>query len=481
MLNPTLKTVLYTIGQVLPRERTLSGSDETLLDRFFNDQDSYAFELLLRRHGSMVLGVCRRILADAPDVDDAFQATFLILLQKGRGFAARSKLSTWLHTVAYHVALRSRANRSRRRELERQVMREKQTCTIRESDDDPEWRAVLDEELYRLPEKYRSPLILCYLEGLSQEAAAHDLGWPTGTVSSRMARAREQLRQRLSRRGVVLPTALLGALGFAEMALPSPLAASTCQMATAFAAGNLATNGLPFSVLSLAEGVTHTMYMTKLKFAAVFVTVALTLTGSGVASYFGLADQPASPSKATPKKPAEKGPKSHHLAHPGDPVKLEEHAALFDLVDDCQATHTAVADGAWGDPKTWDTKTVPGDQARVVIPKGRRVTVAGLHDRARVDWVRVDGTLRFDPKTNTSLKVVTLVGNVQSSIEIGTEKEPVRADKTARLILGDRGERNGAERAARSLRPERWPARPWPGADVRGRVHQPRHAHGRAA
>ena len=100
-----------------------------------------------------------------------------------------------------------------------------------------------------------------------------------------------------------------------------------------------------------------------------------------------------------------------HEVHPGDPVKQTEHMALFALVADSEATHRAVADGAWGDPKTWDKQTVPGPAARVVIPADRTVTVAGLHDKDRLDWVRVDGTLRFDPTADTALKVVTLVGD----------------------------------------------------------------------
>jgi hypothetical protein len=135
-----------------------------------------------------------------------------------------------------------------------------------------------------------------------------------------------------------------------------------------------------------------------------------------------------------------------HLAHPGDPVKQEEHSALFELVADGQATHVAIASGVWGDPKTWNKGQVPGPDARVIIPRDRTVTIAARHDRERVDWIRVDGTLRFDPRADTALKVVTLVGNVNSTIEIGSEKERIHADKTARLILGDRGERDEVQR-----------------------------------
>jgi hypothetical protein len=150
--------------------------------------------------------------------------------------------------------------------------------------------------------------------------------------------------------------------------------------------------------------------------------------------------------RAIAEKPAHGDAHHEHLAHPGDPVKQEEHLALFDLVADKDATHVAVADGAWGEAKTWSRATVPGTGARVVIPRERTVTIAGQYAKERLDWLRVDGTLRFDPHVNTGLKVVTLVGNVKSTIEIGTDKERVHPDRSARLILGDRGERNDAQR-----------------------------------
>lgn len=132
----------------------------------------------------------------------------------------------------------------------------------------------------------------------------------------------------------------------------------------------------------------------------------------------------------------------HHNAHPGDPVRQIEHAALFELVADEHATHVAVADGNWGDAKTWDAKSVPASGAKVIVPKDKCVVVSGLHDGERLDWIRVDGVLRFDPNVNSSLKAVTLVGNVGSTIEIGTSQQRVAPDKTARLIIGDRGARD---------------------------------------
>jgi hypothetical protein len=136
----------------------------------------------------------------------------------------------------------------------------------------------------------------------------------------------------------------------------------------------------------------------------------------------------------------------HQHAHPGDPVRQEEHSALFELVADENATHVAIANGPWGNAATWDKKSVPVAGARVVIPKDKIVTVAGRYDSERLDWIRVDGVLRFDPTKDTGLKVISLVGSVGSTIEIGTERDRVRPDKVARLIIGDRGERDAAQR-----------------------------------
>jgi RNA polymerase sigma factor (sigma-70 family) len=429
LLNPALQTALHALRRRLAPEPPGAGTDAALLDRFFNGREAEAFELLLRRHGPMVLGVCRRVLGDVQDAEDAFQATFLILLRKGQSFVPRGKLANWLYTVARHVALRARAARARRRDCERRAMLEKPAGVALDPGGRRELRAVLDEELSRLPEKDRAPLVLCYLEGLTQEAAARELGWPVGTVSSRLARARERLRGRLGRRGLALPAGLLGVLATGELApaVPPALLAAAGQTARAFLAGNLAAGGLSAAALSLSKGAIRAMWLMKLRAGLGLVVAVAALAGSGLLAVSALGGH-------------------DHPAHPGDPVRQEEHTALFELVSDCDATHMAVADGAWGDPRTWDKRIVPGAGARVVIPAGRTVTVAARHDRERLDWLRVDGTLRFDPAADTALKVVTLVGNVKSTIEVGTEKERVRADRTARLVLGDRGRRDDAQR-----------------------------------
>src|SRR5205085_417873 len=162
---------------------------------------------LVDRHGPMVLSVCRRVLGNAHDAEDAFQAAFLVLVRRARKILRRESVGSWLHGVAYRTALKARTAALRR------LVKEKQTAAGQAVDDrsDIVWRElrpILDEEIDRLPEKYRLPLVLCYLEGKTNAEVARQLRWPKGTVATRLARAREQLRRRLTRRGAVLSAGL---------------------------------------------------------------------------------------------------------------------------------------------------------------------------------------------------------------------------------------------------------------------------------
>jgi RNA polymerase sigma factor (sigma-70 family) len=176
-------------------------TDSQLLTRFALQQDQAAFAALVRRHGPMVRAACRRVLWDAHAVDDAFQTTFLVLVRKARAIARPELLGNWLYGVAYRVALKARAKAARRSRHEQQapgntVVDPMVEVTSRE------WRSVLDAELRQLPEQYWAPLVLCYLKGKTNAEAACLLGWPSGSISGRLARARELLRQRLVRRGL---------------------------------------------------------------------------------------------------------------------------------------------------------------------------------------------------------------------------------------------------------------------------------------
>ncbi len=226
-------------------ERASDLSDGSLLERYLTGDEAdaqAAFEALVVRHGPMVLGICRHVLAEEHDAEDAFQATFLVLAQKGGSIRNRTVLAGWLHEVAHRIAIKARLGVVRRRSLERQAMAMSPPAIEPDNQDDAaawnELRPVLHAEVDRLPEKYRLPVILCYLEGKTNEEVAQLLRWPVGTVKGRLSRARDLLRSRLMRKGLVLSAAfLLTALSkgrvFAET-VPVALVTSTVSLARQF-------------------------------------------------------------------------------------------------------------------------------------------------------------------------------------------------------------------------------------------------------
>ena len=244
-------------------------SEWQLLDRYVTRRDESAFEALVARHGPMVLGVCRRVLDDPHAVEDAFQATFLVLVRKARSLGEHDAIGHWLYGVACRVALRARSEAARRRVLEKQVV----TAEGVSLGDEPgrsEIAALLDDELSRLPAKYRAPVVLCYLEGLTHDEAARQLCWPVGTVKGRLARARELLRTRLARRGLLPAVGLLTATlaRDASAAVPDSLIQTTVQAATRLSGGGTTGVVVSATVAQLMEGGLSTMFMTKLKVGA---------------------------------------------------------------------------------------------------------------------------------------------------------------------------------------------------------------------
>jgi RNA polymerase sigma factor (sigma-70 family) len=241
-----------------------ASTDRQLLARFVAARDEAAFAALVGRHGPMVLGVCRRVLGDAHDAEDAFQAAFLVLARKAASIGRPDALGNWLYGVAYRTALGARARASRRRARERELAEEPAVDTPR----DVAWgelRAALDAEVARLPHRYRSAFVLCCLEGRTNEETARLLGCPKGTVHSRLSWARQRLRDRLTRRGVALPAAGAAALWSVDAlsaAVPAALAGSTARAAALFASGQAAASA---EVLSLAKGVLQAMFLQKVK------------------------------------------------------------------------------------------------------------------------------------------------------------------------------------------------------------------------
>jgi RNA polymerase sigma factor (sigma-70 family) len=256
-----------------------AAADRQLLERFVFGRDESAFTALVERHGPMVLGVCRRVLNNAHDAEDAFQAAFLVLARKAGSLSRPDALGSWLYGVAYRTALEARARAAQRRARERELAEEP---TVDPSGD-VVWgdlRPVLDAEINRLPDRYRSPFVLCYLEGRTNEEAARLLRCPKGTILSRLAWARQRLRDRLARRGVALSAAGAAAVFSAEYlsaAVSAELARTTASAAGRFVAGQVVT---PVEVVTLAREVQKAMFLDECKVVALlFAAVALLAGG----------------------------------------------------------------------------------------------------------------------------------------------------------------------------------------------------------
>jgi RNA polymerase sigma factor (sigma-70 family) len=265
--------VTQFIRRLLSTHADAGEGDGELLSRFAAHQEEAAFEGLLRRHGPMVWGVCRRLLRDTPDAEDAFQATFLVLVRKAGSIRRPALLGNWLYGVAYRTALKARAEAGKRREPGKEVG----DIPARDAALDAVWadlRPVLDEEVRRLPPKYLAPFVLCYLEGKTNEEAARLLGCPKGTIVSRLARARERLRARLTRRGLTLSAAALALLLTEKVAAAAVPEALLSFVTTAGASSQ--------KVTALAKEVLKAMSMTRLKSTAAFLFMAGVLAGGAV-------------------------------------------------------------------------------------------------------------------------------------------------------------------------------------------------------
>jgi RNA polymerase sigma factor (sigma-70 family) len=265
-------------------------TDRALLERFVADRDEAAFSQLVARHGPLVLGVCRRVLGNAQDAEDAFQATFIVLSRKASSVRHLDSLTGWLHGVAVRTALKARAIAGQVRARERKAAGLAPAAAPAPTEAAAPLRPVLDEALGELPDKYRAPLVLCYLEGKTNERAARELGWPVGTMSRRLEKARDLLRSRLAGRGVaVTGSALLVLLAersaFAA-AVPSALAASTANIVVLSAAGEAAVSA---PVALLVKGALKGLLAAQMKVAAAAVlSVGLLGSAAGVASYRAL-------------------------------------------------------------------------------------------------------------------------------------------------------------------------------------------------
>jgi len=306
-------------------------SDGQLLERFAVGREESAFAALLKRHGRLVWGVCRHVLRQEQDAEDAFQATFLVLARKAASIRKSESVASWLYGVAYRVALKARARAAARRARALPEGREAPPgppaeAALREV------QAILDEEVSRLPTKLRAPFVLCCLQGRSKGEAARELGWKEGTVSGRLAGARERLRTRLARRGVALAAGLTAAAlahGSASAAVPAALG----RAAAAVVMGRAAAKG----AASLAEAVLRAMFVNKLKALAALALLGFCTVATALAARRPEAPPPPAPqvAEAPDERPAP--PPAERPDRPAPPPKPEEAqvpASRLDLIGD---------------------------------------------------------------------------------------------------------------------------------------------------
>jgi RNA polymerase sigma factor (sigma-70 family) len=387
--SPELQT-LFSMG-------TLGGlSDGRLLERFAFQREEAAFEALVRRHGPMVWCVCRRILRDYHDAEDAFQATFLVLALKGHAISHRELVANWLYGVAYQTAMKARATRAKRRMREGRLtdLPEPEAVSQDHRDGLTEW---LDQELSRLPDKYRIPIILCELEGKTHRKAAEQLGWPIGTVSGRLSRAKAMLARRRSRQGVSLSVGSLAVLLAQESAsasVPARLIGPAAKTASLVAAGRAVTAEVVSAEVTLfVEGVLKTMLFSKLKVAtaALLVGVALAAGGIGLAYRVRAADGPS-------QEKADSGTKGQDRSIEAlQPQSNESPISLARAQD--QPVERTVSYPFTIDPdKVYEFPTLTVDYRDLHLKAGRVSVVPIATERGTTGAMVIgDGTFRYTP------------------------------------------------------------------------------------
>lgn len=308
------RAVLGGVRQALLAEPEQGPGDGQLLTRFLEQRDEEAFAALVRRHAPLVWGVCRRLLANVADAEDAFQATFLVLVRRAASIRPRSMVANWLYGVARQTARKARAMAARRWRHEKQVAQMPEPEVHDRRDD---LGPILDEELSRLPARYRAVLVLCDLEGQARSVAARHLGVAEGTVASRLARARSMLARRLAHHGLGITASTLAAALAQEAAAAPPTAVVSSAIRTAWsvATGQAGAVVVSARIGLLAEGVVKAMLLTRLqKMAVILLALGIAVLSGGVLA----ARYPPGP--AAPRQPEAAGrdkPATPAAANPG--------------------------------------------------------------------------------------------------------------------------------------------------------------------
>jgi RNA polymerase sigma factor (sigma-70 family) len=359
--------VLGRVRRTLLPRTTDAVTDAELLRRFVRSRDESAFEALLRRHARMVLGVCRRVLGNDADTEDAFQATFLVFVRKAPSIRPAGMVGNWLYGVAHRTALEVKTARAKRRAKEAQAMPRTET-QVNEATD---LRVILDQELSRVPDKYRAVVVLCDLEGKTRREAAHELGAAEGTIASRLVRGRAILTRGLAKRGFSgsagAPAAALAA-GDASACVPSLLVTSTLKAVSLWAAGQSTATVVSTQGTGVAQGVLRAMLLTKLKITtAVFLAVA----GAGLGVGRLVVPTWAADRAVTGIEPPAK--EQQPAARDAPPKKSADESMLTGMVVDDQGLPVAGAQiRMMGPPQHRSRATTAADGTfRLPMPDGR--------------------------------------------------------------------------------------------------------------
>jgi RNA polymerase sigma factor (sigma-70 family) len=333
--NPTGRVIEHLRRTVLLRDEA-AWTDGALLEQFLRKRDATAFAALVHRHAPMVWGVCRRMLPQDQDAEDAFQATFLVLVRRAASIRPRDQVGNWLHGVAQRVALSAHATLARRRSRERQVIAMPEAATA--SSDADDFHAVLDLELSRLPRRYRTAIVLCDLGGRTRKDAAQQLGIPEGTLSGHLSRGRALLAKRLARHGVG------ASAGVGATLLVEPVQAAPASLVSAVIEGAAPGTAAAISArtLTLVEGVNHAMFVSKLKKTVAIVAVIALLGTGATVGWFSQATRADDNGNEIAQAPAQapKGKKPETPARPdgGDflvfRLRNAEAAAVAKVLDE---------------------------------------------------------------------------------------------------------------------------------------------------
>jgi RNA polymerase sigma factor (sigma-70 family) len=429
--NTESQPVLSPVEPATPAPASVA----TLLSAFVARRDERAFAELVRRNGAMVLGVCRRVTGNPHDADDAFQATFLVLARKAHKIRPPEQLGAWLYGVAYRTALKARTVASRRREGERRVavMNSLNDLSTPAADDDPRWadlRPVLDEELSRLPDRYRAAIVACDLEGKSRQDAAAGLAINEGTLSSRLSRGREMLAARLTRRGVALSAGAVAALVTTNAATTAPAAALVTNTATAAVSlvtgGTVAAGAVSAKAAVLSEGVLRAMFVSKAKIVASLVLgAALTGTGVAVVTQIALADK--TPKPARPDAAGGKFAKA-------DYVQPDVAGVVTEVSADAKSVTIRTGKG---------NKTEPPASAKIEVTPATEITFSSIGPGGDAAAIGYHAQVWLEPNSNA--RAARIAYNGQQSIK---DNRPVGVSGKISAVSADGKQITVASRAA---------------------------------